>query len=290
MKYIHHPGDPQGRPPYLGRNVLMHGALIRGDKAKLDAFCDLVLNQVDPDLEFEVVGNVVLYAALYGQRMSSAHPEDAQYGYAVEDDIGLWILTLGGRKGQPRALRWLPAFIFVDSASALMTGRELYGYPKMLGRMTRRGLDDADFAVSLRAECFLRKDPQEQAREHEVLRIERAPAPTGAQALVGGLFDLAVWNDLAANLKPAFLGMPMVFLKQMRDPTAVDEATVREVVAVTVAPSAIPDLHLVADYRLVLPANATFMIREALGCAAESPIESGFWTRFDFEVGVAERL
>jgi hypothetical protein len=159
----------------------MHAGFLDAKAKSLDDLCRLTLNHVDKDLSFEAVGDKVLYAALYAERMRSDHPEDKLFGSVPEIDIGLWVLTWGGRKGHPK-LRWMPAFIFLDSPSALMTGRELYGYPKQFGRMIRRGVADADFSVALRAVGFQRQDASEIGREHEVLRVSPGKG-AGAAAL-----------------------------------------------------------------------------------------------------------
>ncbi len=299
MQYIQQPGDPQGRPPYLGRGVLMQAGLLTANATKLDALVNHTLGQVDPALRFQAVGDKVLFAALYADRMSSDHPEDRQFGSVPEIDIGLWVLTWGGRDGR-NSLRWMPAFIFVDSATAMMTGRELYGYPKHFGRMIRRSVGDGDFAVSLRATAFQKRDPHEIGREREILRIERASGAGAGEHDTGlpkvlGLLRQRVdpsgeWAADIETLAPPFIGMPMVFLRQMRDVTAADQVQAREIASTTVAPTTIRGGGFAGDHQLVLAPQATFAIGQTLGCPAAIPLELPFWTRFDFRVDRGVRL
>lgn len=301
MNYVRLPGDPQGRPPYIGRNVLMQGGFVTANPTRLSDLTDLTLNQIDPDLQFEAVGDKLLFAALYAERMSSGHPDDSRFGSVPESDIGLWMLTWGGRRGTKPKLRWTPAFIFVDSPSALMTGRELYGYPKQFGRMIRRGVGEGDFSVVLRAMAFLRENPEEVASEREVLRVARSAAAadlrsSGDAAPFLRRFREMVpvrddWSEALAELAPPFMtGMPMAFLRQMRDVTAPEEATVREISAVTVEAGQIHGAGFGDDHQITFSTQASYPIRETLGCASPAAIEAPFWISLDFRVGVGVRL
>jgi hypothetical protein len=306
MTYILQPGDPQARPPYLGENILMHGGFLACNHGKLSALCDLVLNGVDPDVQFSVVSGHVLYAALYAERMRSADPRDARFGSVPEIDIGLWVLTWGGRRGHLPWLRWMPAFIFVDSSSAMMTGRELYGYPKQFARMVRTGAADDDFGVQLHAIGFEHMDPAEQGREHQVLSVARDDAGAGPSLSpgAGGLKALAQpflatvtgedadshRGEALGSLVPPFLGMPMVFLRQMRDVASVDGVQVQEISAATVEPTAIHGVGLAPAHTLNLSPLASVPIAETLGCAASAGLDWTFWAKFDFRVGPGRRL
>lgn len=301
MNHLHLPGDPQARPPFIGKNVLLQGGFLKCDGGKLDALCDLTLNQVDPDLRFQAVGDHVLYAALFAERMSSAHPEDAEFGYVPEMDIGLWVLTWGGRRGHLPALRWTPAFIFVDSATALVTGRELYGYPKQLARIARMGTSEQDFRAYLRAVSFEKKDPNERGREHEVLSVGRGEA--SPQPFEDGVDSLSLLSgyksalaaapamvDPLGLLTPPFIGMPMVFLRQMRDVTAQDDVIVQEIASVTVQPTHVAQAGAAPSHQITLKPLASVPIADCLGCASTVDLEWPFWARFDFSVGVGQRL
>lgn len=302
MILIHQPGDPQARPPYVGEKVLLQAGFIRGDASKLQAVIDAGLNSVGQHTTFRVVSPHVLFAALYAERMRSTHPEDARFGSVPESDIGLWALTLGGPEGRAPALRWTPLFLFVDSATALMTGRELYGYPKQLGRMLRATGGARDFSLSLRAVAFQRQDPSEIGAEHEVLRATPAWPADNAQPRTlaegawdpWGVLDLPSMDgaELGEARAPApFLGMPMVFVRQFRDVRAVDEARLQQVVAVTVRPTKVRSIEPAPPHTVSFNALASCPIVEVLGLgSANTPLEAPFVADFDFEVGTGEVL
>jgi hypothetical protein len=237
--------------------------------------------------------------------MRSAHPDDSKFGYVPESDIGLWILTWGGRRGSAPALRWMPAFIFVDSPSALMTGRELYGYPKHLCRAMRNSVLDEDFTVDVKVVCFATPGPNIRATSLSVLTVQRMPGNGGVLpglaalltnfiALVlptaGGFDDPAAFAQAVSGLLPPFIGMPMIFLRQMRDVTAVDAATQRELAAAIVRPTAIVNYGSAFAQRLTIPPVASFPIAQTLGCAPAIDMEWPFWVRFNFQVGTGQRL
>ena len=71
--------------------------------------------------------------------MTSSDPIDKSKGHVKEADIGLWIWVQGGEADKPET--WgdylLPVYLFVDSGAALSAGREVFGYPKLLGSFER---------------------------------------------------------------------------------------------------------------------------------------------------------
>ncbi|HEY2707130.1 MAG TPA: hypothetical protein VGI95_03685 [Caulobacteraceae bacterium] len=304
MNYIHQPGDPQARPPYTAQNVLMQGGFLKADTASLQKLVDLVLNQVDPDVRFTVATDRVLFAGLYEAKMRSADPQDAKFGYVIESDIGLWIATWGGRKGEAPGLRWMPAFVFVDSVTALMTGRELYGYPKQQGRMIRNAVGDPDFTVDLKVICFAAPGPNQPAQSLTLLEVQRmaggAPASVELSALADYIRGPVIAGAPASNapdaakalggLVPPFLGMPMVFLRQMRDVASLDAAQVQEIATVTVQPTHTAGGGPAPAHHVTFPDVASFPIASTLGCASDVDFEAPFWLRMDFKVGVGQRI
>ena len=103
-----------------------------GLSAKIDALralCDRYLNTPSGGkLAYRPVG-VVLLAFSHVERLSSE--TDPDRGGFTYKDIAFWVPVLGGVT-HPVCL--FPAFIFVDDAATMATGRELFGLPKQLGR------------------------------------------------------------------------------------------------------------------------------------------------------------
>jgi len=183
-------------------------------------------------LRFHVTYPIVLFTALYAKRMTSSDPIDKSKGWVKEADIGLWIPVQGGKASNPDA--WgdylLPVYLFVDSGAAISAGREVFGFPKLLGTFERKTEDpDDDARVIVHTQYFERFGPDAEAVVAPILAIDRVEAAEirpsrlqSAEALVASGFGanlLARTRRRISSLldfTPYGFVLPMIFLKQFR--------------------------------------------------------------------------
>ena len=126
--YVDFPGEQSLRPPGQFRDTRFFYFVLGADQARLQWLCDHYLN--DPSggtLAYKSLG-VVLLAFSHVEGLSSA---DSERGIITYKDIAFWVPVWGG---QTRPLCLFPPFIFVDNAATMVTGREVFGLPKQLGR------------------------------------------------------------------------------------------------------------------------------------------------------------
>jgi len=303
--YIRMPGDIVGSPPYRATGCLMQGLFLKGDRSAQQRFCDSVLNRPANGTQiYHAITDHVLMTAIYADTMGSTDPIDASKGVVKEWDVGFWTAVRGGPVGAEDSwsVYWLPSYLFVDSPSAMASGREIYGYPKTAAGFEGRSNDHADPSVTLIVEHFPTFGPGKRPVTEPLVRI--APAGPGVAApdliseirtawdVIGGLLGGEPVRHSGFHLPPwPSLSMPQILLQQVHDPVALGRASVQSIL--TVAPKTLKVtggglLH--APVKVSLTPSASHPIADTLGLAASRDAELGFWITQDFEVGLARRL
>lgn len=316
--YVEGPANVVGNLPYAGYDATLHGFLFRGQRAALQAVADTMLNKpARGAVNFRVVTSFVFLSALYQPRVQSADPVDQAVGYVPEIDLGFWILTYGGRADQNPltewAFRWLPVWLFVDSGSAIATGREVFGYPKMQGRFEHKTADPADPAdasVAVWTPTLETLGQNECATERKLLWLAAKPgavaaAPRALAANQGAAdFRAALLADDESigrglnwqSIAPPMLSwleveMPMVFLKQFRDAGHVRRACYQSITAVSVKTKAVHSMGFFPKtFALHFDHFASHPIEEVLGIQSGAEPIMSFWVKQDFEVGFGETI
>jgi hypothetical protein len=302
-QFIDLPGGYVPNPPFLHTGATLHAFLVQGDQATLQSLIDETLNRV-PGVHFNLVTDLVLVTGLYVAAVTATSPGWSGHGTTSEADVGVWVLTSGGANGQPAQTRWWPIYLFVDSAQALVIGREIYGFPKHFGQITRQSPDDADDPrVSIQTEYFATYASTATPTNGVLLQIRTTQAPPLAgfwNALVGPLEPVKLFavvgqllNAGAALLDQPnlpYVGMPMVFLKQFRDVQAAGSAAYQSIDALTISPTGAVSVGLVTDpIELVLQPCASHPIAAQLGLQAISrPVGPVFRVGMDFIAGFGE--
>lgn len=314
-RFVELPGNAIARLPYIAKNALMHVMAFDSPHHVLQRVCDRVLNApAGGRLRYHVVAPYVLYTALYAERMYSDDPLDKSKGYVAESDIGFWILVTGGDPDNPADWEycWLPVYLFVDRASALSAGREVFGYPKNLGDFVfSSATRDGDAAVEVKAEHFPAFGPDQPSEIASLFAVEPAPFKA-ATAELNGIGDWSLrfadlfgfsrrlecahaahTQDPCAMLPMGY--MPMIFLKQFRDLEQPARAcyqaitTVNAVMAECRGGEALP-----YAYRLRLHKSDSHPIADDLGLSngqgMSAALPAAAQMRIDFNVGFGRVL
>jgi hypothetical protein len=299
------PGDIVGSPPYRATGCLMQGLFLRGDRGAQQKFCDTVLNRTCRGAQiYHALTDHVLMTAIYADTMGSIDAVDSSKGVMQEWDVGFWTAVRGGKVGDEAnwTIYWLPSYLFVDSPSAMSSGREVYGYPKTTATFADRSDDHAAPTVTLSVQHFPVFGQGRRPVTEPLVRIApggpRARAPDllstirTAWDLIGGLAGDVPAKFDGFHLPPwPSLSMPQILLQQARDPVWMGRAAVQSIVCV--APKT---LRVTGGGLLHLPAavsittSASHPIMETLGLKPSQEAELGFWITQDFEVGAARRL
>jgi uncharacterized protein with NAD-binding domain and iron-sulfur cluster len=313
-RYIDRGGDIVLRAPYAQNNTRLYGFVLPAEAERLQALCDKYLNI--GKTRYRPLGPFVVLGCADIQEIRSLYAEDTGKGFMPERDVAFWVPVLG-ESTDPSApvaqhLAWFLPYIFVDSAPPMAVGREVYGFPKLAGRIDFGELEGRASLVTVDAVAIDHYAPKSRAKEHRILEVRRkVDVDRGPLSLLWNAFDGAVsgmWQgafdavqqvaaDSALDLmtavaRRASAAQPvrMVFLKQFRDVGDPRRACYQAIVSADAKTTA---------YRGGGPLDGPFEVQitrldshpivEELGLAGEriEPIFAA-WVDFDFDVDVGE--
>jgi hypothetical protein len=282
--------------------------LFPADAAALQALCDRYLNGPSGGaVRFRpLLPRVLLGVADIGRAFPVQSPDERK-GWVPEIDVAFWVPV--ARTGKllgvsfTEEVAWFIPYVFVDNAWAVAAGREVYGFPKELGRfqVPRGPTDPALVTVdTLAIEHF---DPEAEARERRLFELRRADAghvgdPHQTWHEVGEVledFAHALFGSGGLSLPgPGLLEqlldfvthreVPLVFLRQFRDVADGQRACYQAVVE---APARVRQFRhagrLPGEYRLTVNALDSHPIARELGLAGPDQEALGAWyVDFDF--------
>ena len=154
--YADRPGEQVFGPPYCAENARLHLLFVDADPDKVDDLLDASLNQVGGGrigggAPFYATGQRLLIMLAEIEKMHSqadgylAHVKDPRKrndvrgaqarltdaDWVSEVELGFWVPVSRIVYGRRSPGFYLP-FVFNDSPASVVTGREVYGYPKQL--------------------------------------------------------------------------------------------------------------------------------------------------------------
>ena len=238
-KYVERGGEFVLRGPFSQQGTRMYVFLLAADLARLTELVDRQLNI--GATHYRPLGPFVALGCADIAQIRSQHPEDAKKGYMSERDVAFWVPVIASDEpygaALPSRVAWFLPYIFVDSAPPMATGREIYGFPKLAGRIDFSEPEGKSAVVSVDAIAIDRFSPASRAKEHRIVEVRRkadddhGPLSSlwnGLERAVSGLsagfLDAAqILSDTGADAMAAALRsvspsqvVRMAFLKQFR--------------------------------------------------------------------------
>jgi hypothetical protein len=305
-------GDPPC-PPYTARNVTMYSFTLEADVGRLQALCDRQLNLGGP-VEYRPLGPFVFFVAATMSPISPASPA----AWTDEKDFGFWVPLIAGRRGADGAFHaerpvfYIP-YLWVDSDLAARAGREVFGYPKAVGRLANPSSPDAAAEFSIDALVVPEPGPPgapgARWQWRRLVTAARRDAGTwgsrvgelGSIAELGRAVVSAIAQRIGDHALPApsvallaslardalALDVPMVFLKQFRDAA---DATAACYQAIVEAPNRmthdpVEAGFLPGDWELAIEQFPTVRLIDRLGLRTRDgklPALLHIWVKFGF--------
>jgi hypothetical protein len=284
--YVERDGDWVWRPPGVLQHVTMHLFVLRADRATLEVLCRSFVDEPTSGT-FRArplfPGFVLLVCADIGHGYS-ADPVDCTKGWMTERDVGFFVpVDLAGPRGAG-VVNLLP-YLFVDNFAAVVIGREIFGFPKVLGRMS---FSNAPLRFTVNGQALARFDPTHQVDGDALLvdvrqrgkgseddLVAALAADLGRQPDVGELVAeasrrvLALLDASATTL--AGPTIPMVFLKQFRDVAVRNRACHSSLVRADARIDALRSLRILTDgFEVELPPYDSLGIVRHLGLSANA--------------------
>ncbi len=298
LSYVNHGGMVSLPAPVAMPNSTMHGFVLNGDKARIQHFLDrLFLDATGGELRFVPLTHQVLLAFADLPRVSS--PALPDWGWGKEHDVGFWVPVAGLRRKAQGGwsldrVAWFMPYVFVDQGTALVTGREVYGFLKEWGpsQIPEDPLGGGPFTLD--ASAIEKFSPDSEGTIRRVVTLtQRAGAKTGDAAIQSEYEDFAalhkhlvrtlvpkegiglddgttldakaLWAELEAMLFRQ--EMPMVFFKQFRTIEAGNGACYQAVTQANIKLGRFHGIHLHPSYDFKLEPLANLPITQDLGVA-----------------------
>jgi hypothetical protein len=232
MLYHDQIGEVQSPPPYLFPDVSINSFRLAADYDQLKRLCDDILNVgelEDRGFEFRPIFPFVDLEIIHYPRMEYAFFPPAGYITQNECCIRLFVakfISVGGWFVPDGEVSFFCPFLVVDNSWSAFAGRDVLGFPKLLGSFNPSPTASPFTTVS--TEVFTSLTGGVRAAPHPVVRIEsagRGNKAIGANARNWPYGEIDA--DLLSLAHPALRGSlifdPVVFgcvqMKQFRDPT-----------------------------------------------------------------------
>lgn len=247
-------------PPFYSRGGSFLVLLLEGNQEQLEALVKTMLNDpAEGAVSYTVPSKWIAMQVGSYESLGSRAPGFVSDGVAPETSIAFWVPLLASKAGAKYVALNAP-FVYVDQPMSLSSGREVFGYPKSLGRFTPEvwngtGMQMSAFGGRYFANSratwgplieLLNVSPKPVA---DVLAVAGAlglsPPPVESATQVAETLSLAAgvtapdgsaklsgepWETIERFVAMLEGTMRQAFLKQFRDVKGSTEAVYREVI------------------------------------------------------------
>ncbi|MEM8637303.1 MAG: acetoacetate decarboxylase family protein [Cyanobacteria bacterium P01_G01_bin.54] len=173
--YIDWVGEHSFAPPHHLTGSEIFGFTLRADRKKLQELCNKCINSVSTDVDYQPLNFVLMLF----HRVDALIPHGSKVAMKEKGEVLFFVPVIKWRK--LCANFWLPEdiclfipYIFVNSSPALISGREVYGYPKQWGKIKFYDVDEDRDGKAGENEMFTLNAfvwPQEDGRVDETKRL-----------------------------------------------------------------------------------------------------------------------
>ena len=287
-------------PPYEHRNVRAHVFRVEADAVRVQETLDAIFWQPTAGaVRVWAPWSEVFVTFAEIDAVTSSSPYARAHGVVGEIDVSLWVPVVRTAPGRAR-LCWVPLWLFVDDALALVAGREVYGFPKQLGRFTLPGGAPASTEFVVRTLVVHPFSEAPRGRWRPVIRAtptELRPEPTtlwqtlaaASRALREGFYDLGDWSRIKDvvddGVHPPSPGVvPMLFLKQIPAANDTGRAAYQAVIEGEAHVEAFRwGGYTAAEYSVELLSYDSHPFERVLGVGrTPQPCGRAMWADFDF--------
>lgn len=289
-------------PPYEHRGASVHSFSLSAPLQSLQDLCDAWFDKAS--------GSAVRYTVLLPKlfvmvaniaEVQPGDPAHADLGITSEIDVGLWLLALRTWPFSP-VPRWIPVRLLVDSADAVVVGREVFGFPKEMGRMNIPST--APSAGPFDVQAFVTPAAYQRMAWKDVINI-RSVGPAGPVGSVWATVDeatQAVVDELLAQMDFGWISglipaaamragfrpglFPFAFLKQFMAIDAPDEACHQSIVEAQSRLLAFRRGGFTRErFEVLITSHHTHPFHQFLGITPGwQPVGRAIWSDFDFMV------
>lgn len=286
--------------------AVLHSFCIPADRAKLQALLDKTFTAPSGGaVRYEAIGSTVFLSFAEIGKCVATDPIEKDEGYSSEIDVTIWVMARR-LDGELLALRWIPVYLFVDSAPAMTSGREVWGFPKQGGRFDfSPAAPDPGAARRFTVDGWVLDPfaPTSKARWAPIFEVEPKPEPPrdeGVLSSLAALADRAVGRlsqemmQIATTLRSTLSAgaVTMAFLKQFPDAADPMRACYQAVIEGQSHVLQFRGAGLTAnDYRVRVSSYASLPFLTELGVTSDwQDVGKGIWVDFDFRLELGSEV
>jgi len=300
-QYISRGGDTAFAPPYSLNETKLYGFFLEGTLENLQTLCDKYLNIPGQDqFQYRPAANRVLMVFDTIAHINSTQPPGSDKGFFSEaGEVMFWVLTEARKQEGSKFVvdhhAWFIPYIFVDSTPAMVLGREVYGFPKELGKFQIPADTSHPQKFSLETLVLQPFSPQSETTWRTIINVENTQAEKGDIPIKPWTDFSQVFEEISTLFEevkvdkkcPTHLEIPMVFLKQFRDVRDGDKACYQAIVEAT---ATLEKLHhgfpyLRQKFEVTIENFDSHPIVTELGLKLKQTAQLAFWLNFDFSFG-----
>ncbi len=307
-RYVNRWGIRGSLVPFAGRGADAFVFLFEGERDNLEDLCRRYLAEPSGGrVEYRPLTTLIALIFSRTRQLIATDPPYSGMGWLPELEAAFWVLTAQvvryGSTAFADHLAWFVPYIFVDSALAIVEGREIFGFPKEIGWLAIPEDHTETEQLTLDAHAVQRFDSLDlQGRRQRLLAISRAgDAPSARTArplqefadvvrIFSGLIgerhwllppDLTFVSDLLKDV--VHHQGRIVALKQFPEAQNTDQACYQAIVETPLEATSFRQGALLAgEYELTLGDFDSHPIRRDLGLQASQRAILGYWLDFDF--------
>ncbi len=275
--FIEMDGDPQIPPPYVFKDVFIRSFRLPADLEVLTVLCDKLLNIgtfQERGFEYRPILPYVDLEVLTYPSMVSRNPRFYAMGYCRQHEayfrllVGRFEIVAG--YAVPVGVAVFMPYLFVDNAWSVISGRQVVGYPKVLGKFVLG--EPGPYPITITTDVFERYIPDTLQRERPLVQINQTGPPQGEGQGVTtwpwGVLDLqSFWPPLTIVLDAALRSTTFftMQLKQIRDAESPQRACYQALVQAEVGVSRMSAARLLPSAEINIARYDSLPISEELG-------------------------
>jgi Acetoacetate decarboxylase (ADC) len=284
MLYHDQIGDAQSPPPYVFPDVSINSFRLSADLEKLTELCDDILNVgelEDRGFEFRPIFPFVDLEIIHYPKMEYGFFPPAGYITQNECCVRLFVMkyiAVGDWLVPDGEISFFCPFLIVDNSWSAFAGRDVLGFPKLLGSFDPSPTTSPLTTVS--TEVFTSLTGGVMAAPQPVVKIESAG--TGDKAIGAdarhwpyGEFDVDLMNLAHRPLGRSLVFDPLIFgcvqMKQFRDPMFPLNACYQAILQSYTFIEATGDLKPLPEARITLTDYPSLQLAARLGIPANTP-------------------
>ena len=296
--------------PYQHDDSHIYTFYLNGCRKKIQHQLDISLNQVSAlqgktQSKFVAVTSLVMLQFAKLKSVYSLMPGFQEQGKMTETEVITWVLVAElDENSKVVESYWHPMYLWVDNATALTIGREIYGYPKRLGQAVMPEGVNKNLNFSLQVFEHQTYGINEHAKPCELLSVKttgsKQSPQTASQATIGANFAKIMLGhgdnaDLnLTELLPTIVNedINQLFLKQFPDTTGL-KAVYQAVVATRARHNNVHQVQLLPhnNLKLNLSKHDTLNLSETLGLTVgNNDVLMAFYMHVDFTTDTGKEI